>query len=406
MHSIGALEPLTFAVYARLACKTDRFVGESDDSHYRKLSFGYFGEIGSLLSAMKKVSRDKLETTEEEQARIELGDALWYLTNLALLCGVTGNQLAETAYSSMRLSLQEGPGRNTGPVHFNQFHGLASIHEARLVPRKEALLRQAGSQAGYLVSLRFEQLARGRKAWARALLGDCLAQIVLLCGSFKLRLTEVAKGNIQKIFDRWPADASPAYAISPQAGKPWEQFAAKYSVTFEERPVGGRAMVVQQIRGVNVGDPLTDNMLPSDGYRFHDVFHLSYAAHLGWSPVIRALLKLKRKSRPEIDENQDGARAIIIEEGIATWIFNDAKRRHYYRYIGKGRLDLAILMQVRSMVQGFEVKDIPLWQWEMAILDGFKVFRELLANKGGIVHADLVNHTLQYERLPRTTPST
>ena len=42
---------------------------------------------------------------------------------------------------------------------------------------------------------------------------------------------------------------------------------------------------------------------------FHDVFHLAYAAVLGWSPTTRALLKIKRKSRPEIDENEDGARA-------------------------------------------------------------------------------------------------
>ena len=37
----------------------------------------------------------------------------------------------------------------------------------------------------------------------------------------------------------------------------------------------------------------------------------------GWSPVLRSLLKLKRKTDPELDENQDGARATIIEEGIA-----------------------------------------------------------------------------------------
>ena len=33
-----------------------------------------------------------------------------------------------------------------------------------------------------------------------------------------------------------------------------------------------------------------------DGYRFHDVVHLAYAAILGWSPVTRALLDCKRRS--------------------------------------------------------------------------------------------------------------
>ncbi|MEN2469325.1 hypothetical protein [Burkholderia sp. GS2Y] len=59
-------------------------------------------------------------------------------------------------------------------------------------------------------------------------------------------------------------------------------------------------------------------------------FHLAYVAHLGWSPVIRALLKLKRKSDPKLDENEDGARAAIIEEGIATWIFNHADHHDFY----------------------------------------------------------------------------
>ena len=49
------------------------------------------------------------------------------------------------------------------------------------------------------------------------------------------------------------------------------------------------------------------------------------------------------------------------------------------------------------MVFGFEVANAPLWQWEIAILEGFRIFRELLANKGGTVHVDLVEHTLRYE---------
>lgn len=394
-------DPVTVGDYVRAARKTDRFVGESEESRYRKLTFGYFGEIGSLLAALKKVRRDQLETTDKEQANVELGDALWYLVNLALLCGVTAGQLGRAASASLREVLGEGPRRTRGHVHLNELHALALVHERRLLNQRESLLRQAGSQAGNLIGHRFEDVQRLRASARQALFGTCLTQITLLCVSFKLRIGAVAGANLAKIFDRWPAESQPTYALPPPVGKPWEQFQPQFSVVFEERLVGGRAVVVQQIRGLNVGDPLTDNMLPNDGYRFHDVFHLAYAAHLGWSPVIRALLKLKRKSKPEIDENEDGARAIIIEEGIATWIFNDAKGRQYYRAISRGRLDLGILNQVRSMVQGFAIKDTPLWQWEIAILDGFAVFRKLLANKGGTVHVDLSNHTLRYERLAR-----
>ncbi len=35
------------------------------------------------------------------------------------------------------------------------------------------------------------------------------------------------------------------------------------------------------IDGKQIGNDLTDNSYSNDGYRFHDVFHLSYAAVLG-----------------------------------------------------------------------------------------------------------------------------
>jgi hypothetical protein len=128
--------------------------------------------------------------------------------------------------------------------------------------------------------------------------------------------------------------------------------------------------------------------------------------HLGWSPVIRALLKVKRKSDPRIDENEDGARAIIIEEGIATWIFNHSARQSpkHYAAVVEGRLDYALLKTVRGMVSGFEVADLPLWQWERAILDGFRVFRLLFENKGGTVEADLRKRTLTYKPPAATAP--
>jgi hypothetical protein len=52
-----------------------------------------------------------------------------------------------------------------------------------------------------------------------------------------------------------------------------------------------------------------------------DVFHLAYAAVLGWSPVTRKLLDRKRRSNPQVDLAEDGGRAIVIEEGIAAMAF-------------------------------------------------------------------------------------
>ena len=67
----------------------------------------------------------------------------------------------------------------------------------------------------------------------------------------------------------------------------------------------------------------------------------------------------------------------------------------------------------RFMVgEGFEVETVPLWQWETAILDGYRVFRSLCAGPGGRVTLDLGARQLTYaphvasddqQRLPSTS---
>ena len=122
---------------------------------------------------------------------------------------------------------------------------------------------------------------------------------------------------------------------------------------------------------------------------FDDIFHYAYAAILGWSPVTRALFKLKRKSDPKLDENQDGARAILIEEGISTMVFNYAKNLRYFDGVQRGDLSFELLKTVRDFVNGYEVDSAPLWLWEEAILAGFKCFRFLKEHKRGMVTLDM-----------------
>ena len=129
-------------------------------------------------------------------------------------------------------------------------------------------------------------------------------------------------------------------------------------------------------------------------YRFHDVFHLAYAAVLGWSPVLRALLKCKRKSHPWLDENQDGARAILIEEGISTFVFNHAKP---HLFEGATGVDYRLLATIKEFVKGYEVEDQPFWAWERAILRGYDIFRELTAQRCGRVILDMSQRDVFFE---------
>jgi len=167
-------------------------------------------------------------------------------------------------------------------------------------------------------------------------------------------------------------------------------------VNFIEKPVGSRVYCYQLYNDVPLGDRLTDNGRDPDGYRYHDVFHLSYAAILGWSPTLRALLKVKRKTQPELDEREDGARAIITEEGISNWIFAHGLRHNAFANVES--LEFQLLKTVKAMTQGYEVENRPYWMWEKAILEGFRVFRALRDNHGGSVTIDLNKRTISYQK--------
>jgi hypothetical protein len=125
---------------------------------------------------------------------------------------------------------------------------------------------------------------------------------------------------------------------------------------------------------------------------------LAHAAVLGWSPVTRALFRVKRKSCPKIDENEDGARAILIEEGVTTWVFEIAKNHQFFANTPELGFDL--LKAVRGFVQGYEPHDLPMWLWERAILQGYAVFRQLRQHRRGMVIADMAQRELRFEYMP------
>lgn len=180
-----------------------------------------------------------------------------------------------------------------------------------------------------------------------------------------------------------------------------ERFPRQFKVTFSERSVGTGVRVTITVNGVIVGDALTDNANKDDGYRYHDAFHLAYAAILGWSPVVRALLHLKRKSDPQVDEVQDGARAKVVEEAISLFLFNQAKARDDYRE--KNSIDVSLLKTIQKLCGDLEVRICTAKQWQIAIFKGYEIFRSLRENHGGHVALDLDKPDIVYS--PLTKPS-
>ncbi|WP_427197991.1 hypothetical protein AB8Q16_01430 [Pseudomonas aeruginosa] len=148
------------------------------------------------------------------------------------------------------------------------------------------------------------------------------------------------------------------------------------------------------MNGEQVGDPLTDNSYDPDGYRFHDVFHLSYVAILGWSPVIRKLLGRKRRSVPLIDEVEDGGRAQVIDEGVAALVFDYAKQHSWLENVTE--IDFHLLKTIKGVTSLYEVRDRSMREWQRAILTGFKVWREVVKNNGGHISIDLDLQSMVY----------
>lgn len=388
----GSEAPLGLDEYQHFTSLTDR----NERRGFDGLGFalmGLFGEIGSLLSELKKKQRDKDAYFAYRDSVVEeLGDALWYFGNTARRAGSALSVLAQ------RVTATFGNWVYHGQPDATTFVALQKPEQQFVGPLvgplvEQRLLALAG-EVGHLLW----DFSAGRVAANGDVLSSNLVEIfralIVAADDAEVSLDEAAQRNIAKVLGRWPIrrDWGALYDLDVDED---EQLPRRIAVTFKEKDIGGKQYVLQQCKGINIGDRLTDNRVEQDDYRFHDVFHLAYAAILGWSPVIRALFKVKRKSKPSIDENQDGARAILIEEGISTWIFNHGARHFDFRNVES--LDYALLKAVRALVTGYEVEDRPLWQWEHAILEGFRVFRELRAHRGGTVNADLDARTITFQ---------
>jgi len=135
------------------------------------------------------------------------------------------------------------------------------------------------------------------------------------------------------------------------------------------------------------GDMLSDNAYEDDGYRYHDAFHLAYLAVLGWSPVMRALLRRKRKAVSRIDQVEDGGRAIAIEEAISVVVFEAASRSNYFK--AARHIDPATTDICRRLTSHLEVFVCTAREWERAILDGYAAWRILREQGSGAILCDL-----------------
>lgn len=233
-------------------------------------------------------------------------------------------------------------------------------------------------------------------------LGDALWYISTIATKCGLDLNDVAEKNLKKCRSRWDVreDRQQQLALQhhfydsdfPQG----EQLPRQLHLVI--RPLahesGNRTVV--EWDGTAIGAALTDNSYVADGYRFHDSFHFAYAATLGWSPIARSILGRQRRSDPDCDEIEDGGRAKVIEEGISALVF--AYARDHAFLDGVDQVDYELLRTIRAMTAHLEVRDKTEGEWEMAILAGYSVWRQVAKYEGGILNIDLQRRSIEYRR--------
>ncbi len=334
-------------------------------------TFGVIGELGSLTSELKKTLRDGRAYTDGARNLIEeFGDLLWYLCAIASRHGL---DLQDLSCRPLTVRLPR--------TAFGHIYAVVSACAALI-----ALVPDLG---GDLPAAQRRRLAHTLARAVRTTLHAIERE--------HINLDTVLTTNLRKVSGAFGDGAVKPARCFDARFPGYERLPRSIGIHFLERARGpGRLEVVLRVNDLNIGDRLTDNAKRDDGYRYHDAFHLAYAAVLGWSPVVRSTFRCKRKSDPLIDEVQDGARAAIVEEAIAQTVFNYA--RGHSMLEGLDRIDHNLLKLIQRMVRGLEVRRCALHEWQRAIFVGFEAFRALKRNRGGWLVLDAETQSLSYNK--------
>lgn len=433
--------------YQDQSAATDALDAAGDDPLVSLLGLG--ARVGHLLDVYKQYLRDLLSTATAQHLIAEnLGALLWYTAAVASrhdlrLSDIARHNIDKTAHRALARGRTHPP-RPRGRLTFEayqQWVGGTDDHAdgQDLISSSVPMLGLIG-EAGNLLNAQKKYYSDGEPmtrdaGFVRTELGDLLWYIASVANHWDLAFGAIAQSNLSlnAKFNPARADAPlpdelpvldeefPATERFPRrvvirfrGVKTLPHEPAKTAMTlleavpnaFPDGPavVGTTPSGKDKLQGFTVGgplgDPLTDNSPQPDGYRYHDAIHLGFLAVLGWSPTQRALLRLKRRSDSRVNEDQDGARALFAEEGIAAILAKRALARNGFR--SDKDVDTHTLELVTSVFEHLEVACYEPWIWRRAISQGFTAMQALNENGGsGYAVLDLDERTV---RITKTRP--
>lgn len=430
--------------YDAFVGRTIQFANKSKAEQRSIALYGLVGEIGSLVAAVKKkILAEGGETSWDQpndEIKEELGDALWYCSASAqivndepfdVLAGDIENlrseigsaderarKIATVLDPSTRDAFLEAA-KSFPPADgycFDDYQQLA-FKTARtdghiLIEVCLAVLWQLGAEV-LRPTLPEIEISLNKNVADRptnVILGEITWHLSAMASLYHLSLDDVVAFNCEKV--RFRLERGKFTPLHDEDRNPKEQFPRAFDVAFVR--VGPQRSRMY-FEGRPLGDDLTDNFYEDDGYRFHDVIHLALIAHLGWSPVVRGLMKRKRKSKNDrVDEVEDGGRAQVVEELVIKAIHSDGDRQAKAAgrcIVGKptrlfpdrSLINFRLLKTLRAYVDGLEVAKNTFWEWENAIFEGCDMFFQLCHEKQGTVHVDLEKRQLTFS--PTVSPN-
>lgn len=234
-------------------------------------------------------------------------------------------------------------------------------------------------------------------------IGDIIWYISTLASIEGISLSEILDKNLKKTQGRWKdiqEDTQPGFEGEfyddefPENEKIPREFVAEFK---EVEKDDGKKYASITVNGEDFGDPIRDNYYTDDYYRFHDIFHFSYATILGWSPIARGLMHKKRRSDRSTDEIEDGGRAKVIDEAISALVFEYARNHNFLD--GVKTIDEQLLQTIKSLTRHLEVGSATLKEWEKAIIIGFDIWRKMRSKKCGRVVCSLLDKTMYFEQI-------
>lgn len=427
---------------------TDVAKNKELDQRERIATLGLVSEIGSILSALKK---DILSDAEDNKGigkklirgelKEEIGDAIWYAVMLAQCLDDPGADDIFTADIRMLQRQLSGRSRNDrriqkglGEPRRKKFLKEAKDYLKKRKPTVDqyqktayhtrrtddetlrnvcaAVLQQLASQLSrdFLPDVEMGLNHEVRPKDPVNALGEILWHLAALASLYGLELSDILKLTKKKAKFRNPQNC-PGPNHKDRAIEGYN-FPDCFEVHFVDQG-DDRAIMYWVEDGVckkRLGDPLTDNNYAGDGYRFHDVMHVAFAAHLGWSPNLRKFMGLKRRYDNDKNEIEDGGRAKILEEAVILKIHQHAVRIKKGARLGEetspykhsNALNFEFLRDLHELTKGHEVYKNPKQDWEGAIRNGYDCFYKLRKAKGGIIDVDMNNKKIKFHKFTKT----